>query len=425
MKATTSARSPPRRAGLFFALTSLGLAWLGWQIIGNTIADTKSQSDPIAALAWRSELPTALVALADQRMVAAENEEDLVAVSSLGQRALAASPVQEGALRLMGLSADLRGDAGQARTLMELAGNRSRHDAIAQVWLLDQNIRQGRMIEALSNADALLRTRPEIRKLLLPALSVVAEDTIAKKALVERLAADPPWRSWLLSELPKAVAPSTGFAVLSGLQVTDRPPRNNEIQPYLVQLIEAGRFELAYLSWLHFLPAGTAKPISYAYNGDFELPPSGLSFDWVIAPITGARTDIVDTGESGRGKAVRVTFANTRVLYRHLSKLMILPPGRYQLSGEASTDGLVTERGLAWRIYCAEGANKKPIGESALFKGTVSWHRFTTGFEVPPTDCRAQWVRLELAARVALEQEIGGEIWFDNLTVERRPQGAQ
>jgi len=96
----------------------------------------------------------------------------------------------------------------------------------------------------------------------------------------------------------------------------------------------------------------------------------------------------------------------------------MLPPGAYQLSGSVRTQNLKNERGVLWQVSCAEKRKGPVLGESPAFKGTVDWQQFESRFEVPH-DCRAQWLTLILAARVALEEQVAGVAWFDNLEVTR------
>ena len=85
-----------------------------------------------------------------------------------------------------------------------------------------------------------------------------------------------------------------------------------------------------------------------------------------------------------------------------------------------SADDLVTDRGMVWRVYCAEG-DKQLIGETPLISGTFKWQPFAADFTVPAAKCHAQWLRLENAARVAIEQQISGEVWYDHMAIAARP----
>src|SRR5581483_4796696 len=77
-------------------------------------------------------------------------------------------------------------------------------------------------------------------------------------------------------------------------------------------------------------------------------------------------------------------------------------------------------RGPAWRVTCA-GADTKLIGKSAIsaMGAATEWTEFVFLFTVPPTDCRAQYVRLALEARSASERLLSGAIWYDDLRITR------
>ena len=96
----------------------------------------------------------------------------------------------------------------------------------------------------------------------------------------------------------------------------------------------------------------------------------------------------------------------------------MLPPGAYQLTSMVKANDLQNERGLIWRITCAE-IDRQVLGEGPPITGTFDWREFLTGFEVPQSDCRAQWLTLVLASRVALEEHISGEVWLDDLSIGR------
>jgi hypothetical protein len=56
---------------------------------------------------------------------------------------------------------------------------------------------------------------------------------------------------------------------------------------------------------------------------------------------------------------------------------------------------------------------------SELFLGSDDWRLFGVEFTVPESDCMAQMLRLELEGRAALDFEVEGDIWFDDLSVVR------
>ena len=55
---------------------------------------------------------------------------------------------------------------------------------------------------------------------------------------------------------------------------------------------------------------------------------------------------------------------------------------------------------------------------------TQGWRNVAFTFTVPPQDCAAQYVRLDLDARMASEELVSGTILFDELQISRMPSPA-
>jgi hypothetical protein len=404
------------RWAIRFGIVAIGL-WLAWAIIANTASDSLVEMDPQGALEWRQNA-NAVIRIADnmlQRDGAASSQGEL---RDLAERALRATPLEARALRLLGSAAEIGGDITGAERFMDLAAARSHRDPIVQTWLFYRLSREGRFAEALGYADALLRTRPNRRDLIGPTLIAYAADAGAVPSLTVRLAANPPWREWYLAEIGREVRdPGIAYALFDALKGSGAPPTSAELRPDLDALIAAGLFEQAYLTWIHHLPADRPR-LAFVYNGDFERPVTGLPFDWSIGTIAGASTRLISPGFGDNGSAVEVAFSGRRVPYRQLRKLMMLPPGRFRLALEARAEGLQNERGMVWRVECAE-AGGQHLASTPPIAGSFPWRLISTEFEVPNESCRAQWLTLVVDARAALEEQISGKVAFDNIDVQR------
>jgi hypothetical protein len=268
-------------------------------------------------------------------------------------------------------------------------------------------------------------TNPELRDEILNNLQAFVATPEARPALLARLANNPTWRSELIALLSNGKAPpDVVFSLLSDLAVSANPPTSAEVAPILERLVREGQFDLAYIMWLRFLPRDQSGVVKYAFNGDFELPITGLPFDWSFPGNAGADRAIIDTRETGRGKALRLAFADKRINRLLAIKLLALPPGRYRLSVDARAFDLRTEVGLVWNLVCP---GQKPIALASTppLKGTVPWRTLKAEFEVPPEVCHGQRLTLDHPARAELERQIGGEAWFDSLAVERLAAGGE
>ena len=393
---------------------ALGALFLAAQIITVTLSD--SSLDPETAISWRPESSSALAWGADDIIASADGEEDLQAAEELATRALLVSPLEIDALRTIGLVADQREGDDRAGLLLTQVARRAPRDLRAHAWMFQEALGAGDYDGALSHIDAVLRVRPALFSDLAPVLTSFATDPAAFQALATYLETNPPWRGSLLRTLPAEAENAAGlFPLYASLEDGPTPPIASELSPFLSRLIKDGDIDRAYLFWLQFLPEDRVADASALYNGRFAYPVSGLPFDWQIGQVKGAQTAVTQTGQ-GEEQALRIQFFGTRVPFQQVSQLMALAPGDYELKGQVRPDGLETPRGLQWVVRCGN----QELGASELMSGSLPWQDFSFRFAVPPDPaCRAQTVQLRLAARVASEQQAAGEIWFDNLSVDR------
>jgi hypothetical protein len=233
------------------------------------------------------------------------------------------------------------------------------------------------------------------------------------------LAEEPPWRGSFFAKLSKGVADArTPLNLLLSVEATDKPPTTRELDAYLSFLIDEKLYELAYYTWLQFLPAQELGSIGYMVNSGFERTPSGLPFDWVIHQGTGATIDIAALPGEAVGQGLLLELGPGRADFRGVSQLLLLTPGNYRLKGKLKGESR-GPRGLQWSIRCA-GRGKAALGEGPMFVGVApKWDEFDFTFTVPETECRAQELRLVLAARSASEQLVSGTVWYDDLQISR------
>ena len=255
-------------------------------------------------------------------------------------------------------------------------------------------------------------------------LGRIAEIPTAKGELTSVLAKDPPWRAQFFNALPRNVTDArTPLELLLSLRDTAAPPTDTEREAYLQALIEHKLYEVAYYSWLQFLPPDQLSKAGRLYNGSFEVPPSGLPFDWVFKKGPGVNIKFAPRPDHDREQALLIEFGPGRVDFSGgISELVLLPPGNYRLEGKYKAD-LVSQRGLQWSVKCADAA--APIGVSGTMNGSSpTWQDIDLTFTVPEDECPAQYVSLALDARSASEQFVSGAVWYDDLNIARIEEAA-
>src|SRR5262249_34997334 len=257
---------------------------------------------------------------------------------------------------------------------------------------------------ALPYADAMLRMHSSVfGQELFPVLASFTVDPRAFQALSAFLATSPPWRSWFLSELSARLANRARLCQLyAALNGSENPITKEELRPYLDRLVKDEYFELAYKTWQATLPPQQRAVQTHPFNRDFEFPVDNLPFNWNLETVPGAENQVVSSSEGGKKRALLVEFSGARVRFANVKQVMLLPAGDYSFTGRVKTAELRTSRGLWWRIFCAAGS-AHTLASTDLVSGTIPWTDFTVKFQVPTTECGAQWLQLELPARVESE----------------------
>ena len=290
-------------------------------------------------------------------MVDKNRTVDLPTVREQAQSALIRRPLNAHALRILGQVADASHDEVGATSFMEAAARLSLHDSIADYRLMTGAAKKRDYKTAVYYADVLLRTQPEFVKYVVPILAQIAEDKNSVGLLKSVLAADPPWRDDFFAILPNDVTDArTPLDLLVALRTTSTPPTNVDINYYLSFLIGHEFYDLAYYTWLQFLPVEQLRHAGLLFNGDFNAAPSGLPFDWKITPGAGVTIDVVPTSDSKDEHALLIDFQYGRVDYRSVQELVMLTPGTYEFKGKYK-GSLVGPRGLSWRVTCANEKN--------------------------------------------------------------------
>jgi hypothetical protein len=429
----------------FRALILGGLAvFLIWEVTTRGLAGYLAESNPEASLRLRAGNPTALLSLIENKLAEgqekatrqwSEGEEEspsfypvgldaksAVQIRRWAEAALRNEPLNPEALRVLGELSDGTGDKNQARRLMQAAVRRSLRESIAVYYLMQDSYFRRDYEAALRYGDVLLRTRPQLTAQVMPMFGEIAENREGSWKLKNLIATNPPWRSQFFASLPSVISDArTPLDFL--LSVKDRssvPLSAAELSPYVDFLVNRGFYDLAYYTWLQFLPDDQLSQAGHLFNGSFEIQPSGAPFDWRFSQDTGATTKVASRPDDLGKHALFLQFGPGRAEFQGVKQLLMLSPGNYTLKGQYRLD-LVSPRGLQWRINCL-GGQTEPLAESVLYNGRVTeWTDFDVDFSVPEQNCPAQNVELVSAARSASEAFLTGTAWYDDLLIASKP----
>lgn len=346
------------------------------------------------------------------------DESRLGWIRRYAQMALLQEPLNARAIRILGQVADSENDKDTAARLMAMAARTSVRETYAAYWMLQRSYEMKDLKGAVGYADKVLRTRSQMLKHVMPFLVRIAESKQGASELKTALLANPPWRTPFLRALPAVMNDTRApLDLLLALKDTDEPPSSEELKGYIDALLARNQQELAYYTWLQFLPPEQLGSIGLLFNGSFEMQPTQLAFDWQMPPGAGVSLQVAVRPDRTGERALRVVFGQGRADFRGVRQTTMLGPGSYRLEGSYMGE-LAGRRGLIWRVTC-DGATR-PAGVSSAFIGaTPAWTGFNLTFSVPPTGCRSQRLELVHDARSESEKLLAGTAWYDELRITR------
>jgi hypothetical protein len=475
-KPTSIEKTKPSRSLRAILMTLLAL-FLVWEVITRSLAAYWAEARPETAIHLPSTNPTALVNVAEAKLKASEGADDSVSdvksreqsdqpgfdrkdfdrkdqevaqgadpeanvgssepattdtpsrseIRSYLESALRKDPLNARAFRILGQIAASSSDEELTQRLMKASASRSLQESVAIYWMMRKSYEDRNYDAAIRYADVLLRTRPDIAQEVMPILGRIAEDESASGQLEQLLATNPPWRRGFFDRLPGNISDArTPLKMLLSLKDSPNPPSAPDLRSYLKLLVSKGFYDVAYYTWLQFLPAAQLGTLGLLFNGDFESTPSGLPFDWTFTKSSGVTIKVADRPDNEEGRALFLDFGGGRVEQLSVAQLVMLAPGEYRLQGKHNAD-IESPRGLQWRITCA-GKQTAEIAESSpVLRGAAGagWQDFSFSFTVPKDNCPAQLIQLVFNGRWASEQFISGSIWYDELQIAREPAATQ
>jgi hypothetical protein len=340
-------------------------------------------------------------------------------IRTLAKRAVLNDPLNARAFRILGQLSQNFSNVAKAALFMQASAGRSLFETVAVYWVMRQSYQDGDYRPAIRYGEALLRTRPQNWELGLPLFGKIAETSEGSGELKHRLAANPQWRSQFFSSLSEYISDArTPLDILLALKDTPNPPTAAELKPYVQFLVAHEFYDLAYYTWLQFLPPEQLSRVGNLFNGSFEMAPSGSPFDWTLTAGSAVTAEVANRADQAAGHGLFIEFGAGRVDDLKISQLLVLPPGGYEFDASYKAN-IVSQRGLKWRVVCANKTSTV-LGESPTVIGAeASWKDIKFSFAVPDGDCPAQSLDLRSDARSASEQFVSGSVWFDDLQITR------
>lgn len=377
--------------------------WLGWQCVREVGAE---RLPPALALSISAQSPRVLARAAEAEFAA----ERLENAEALARDALRRAPFDVRAVRVLGMSAARTDRAALADNLVTLAGNWSLRDDPAHAWLIETRLQQGSLGSAMAHADTLARRREDLYPQLFNMFETAAKlDPRAAPPLVGLLAQNPPWRYAFVDHLQKS---RDGLALAVALaEPLERTSTGRLTNDELYELY-SGLIDQGFTPTAAELRRRLQRPptMPFVFNGAFAEAAGVAPFDWKLSNGPGVSAafapDDVRQGQS----ALRVSYDGFAVS-TVAEQLVVLPPGRYKLTGERRTEAGRGPSRLSWVVLCRSGVE---LGREPATAQSSAWEQLALEFTVPDLGCDMQWIRLVTRAQ---DRRSDNVVWFDRMAI--------
>ena len=347
--------------------------------------------------------------------------------SELLRRVLGDNPAEVDALLLLARDRERAGDLRETRRAYQAALELAPMDREVLGSGSEFFLQQGETATALAMLDRLVDSYPEARSRAFPVLArllVEKRDAGAWDAIAAR---NPAWIGPFIVQSCRQGTDPAYLVPLFFARVRDHRGSAEEAGCLIERLRDSDRWQQAYQVWLNMLPPDRLANVGHIFNGSFEYPVSGVGFDWILARTQareiGYTTEISQLGGPSGNRVLHVMYNGKRQMGLPAAQYLALPPGRYEMSGNARSQSIVSARGIQWALRCVKEGKPQvpaPLAASERFAGSSEWRRFSFDVSIP-ADGPGQLLQLE---PVGIYTEgivyLAGAAWFDDLVLRRR-----
>jgi hypothetical protein len=322
------------------------------------------------------------------------NPDQIVAAA---RKTLAVAPLNASAASLIGLVLDQKGDKEGARQAMNAAIQITRRDPTAQLWLGRESFLKGENLgQILRRYDMVLRTQPGAQTAMFAAMSETLADARMRDALQPYVRPDNIWFEGFALNAAEKPETAVGLAKLL-LQQTkplpDTPSLRRAYAATILQIAAERQFEIMKRLYRR-LPGSQKDALQSAAlpQGDrMEYPPA----TWVFVTDPGVGSSLKDHSVDRQLEL----YAANEIGGIAARKLLLLLPGKYQLSWRLDENSDNPGSQIRILISCADSSGDRVIAESAVDarpfvdgQNISSSRSLRMDFSVANTKCPALWL---------------------------------
>lgn len=393
------------------AIFAVGAIWLS---VAVGIAGLFRTRQPELVLDFFAADARARAALAEAT-IAQEGVAGIRKSAVLARSALRRDPTVSAAWRTLGLQAALVGDEARAAKYFLIAASLSLRDTAAQLWLIEERVRNNDVEGALYHYDIAMRASAQAQDVLIPVLVSATSEPHLIEPLAQLLVRDPSWKVAYYRALLRP--PSTGAgggALVETIRRLDPRSDLTELRPLPALIVSNGRYPEALRAYVA-ISGGDAADGELVRNGGFERANVTPALEW---ELTSTSELLAEPGpaEGANGDAALYARAEFGAQGSVARQLLVLEPGEYRFRSIAGRGSGPAPARLSWRVVCADGA-ATPILDLVVNLTGTQQRDVRSMFQVP-ANCPGQWLSLEIAAGDVAE---GAEAWVDAVAIERLP----
>lgn len=363
----------------------------------------------------------AFVALSQSRLGVASSADTGDGLLADSKRLLAQSP---GDARLYSIRGGLEAQQGN----LQAAIAAFRHSLLlaptelyALRWMIGRSVEEGDKAGLVDLMDPLFRRWPEQVATYAFLLPAILQTTDERRLLVRHLERHPPWRTALIARLSASqVGAAFAADLLWDLSEGASLPSPSEIGPVVDALLNAGRYDEAYQTFLVTLAPERRSLLGNVYNGDFSAMPTGTSFDWAVRRQPGVLVELTSADRQAGTSLLSLKFQQTPIKDPGIRQTLKLGPGRYRLSVKASASAAVLPKRLLWSLRCFQTG--VPLASLPVSSGTYPMTETSVSFAVPGDQCGLQVLKLESRTLTgSWNDRYSGTVEFDRIKIVGDP----
>jgi hypothetical protein len=377
----------PDRQTLFY-IAGVVVVWLLVTLF--TASSVMAVYSPAQALTLNPFNASAKAQVANDLVYATGDARQTGAAAKLSREALDGNPTLAGAYRMIGLDNARTGKP--VKPAIMAATYLTRRDYVANLWLIEDAVKRGRMDQAMTDVDASLRTSLRGQALLFPILGKAIAEPGMQPQFVRLFRASPDWLPNFLSYYIGSKQKAAPLAQVILPIRKDLPASYDQLDRTLIgMMVVQHDFDAARAYERSIAGPGPKGTTSIVHHGRFEEEGPYPPIDWHLIRESAYGSDI-EKGPKGNRLVVVSDEERPNLVARQLVQMA---PGIYRLSTRGKMVTSNDDASAVWQVACAEPDKSGVLASIKYGRGEAM---LPVDFTVPGGGCRNYWVSLIAAA---------------------------